>query len=64
MSNGYQEKVDTDKMQMPSFLMVITLSDYVYEREDGQWKTLVPNAAGAYTIPKGEITDKVTIEYR
>ena len=30
-----REKVDTDKMQMPSFLMVITSSGYAYEREDG-----------------------------
>jgi len=32
--------------------------------EDGQWKTLLPNTGGEYTIPKGEITDNVTIEVR
>jgi len=30
-----KNKVDTDKMQSPSFLMVITSSGYAYEREDG-----------------------------
>jgi predicted AAA+ superfamily ATPase len=30
-----KEKVDTDKMQMPTFLMVITSSGHAYEREDG-----------------------------
>ena len=30
-----RDKVDTDRMQMPSFLMVITSSGYAYEREDG-----------------------------
>ena len=30
-----KEKVDTEKMQMPSFLMVITSSGYAYERDDG-----------------------------
>jgi hypothetical protein len=31
--------------------------------EDGQWKLLIP-ASDEYTIPKGEITDTVTIEVR
>jgi len=30
-----KEKVDTDKMHAPSFLMVITSSGYAYERKDG-----------------------------
>ena len=30
-----RDKVDTDKMQMPSFLMIITSSGYAYERKDG-----------------------------
>jgi len=32
--------------------------------EDGARKPLIPSASGEYTIPKGEITDKVTIEVR
>jgi hypothetical protein len=32
--------------------------------EDGAWKTLLPGADGEYVIPKGEITDSVTIEFR
>ena len=30
-----RDKIDTDKMEMPSFLMVITSSGYAYERKDG-----------------------------
>ena len=32
--------------------------------ESGTWKTLSPDADGEYMIPKGEITDNVTIECR
>jgi len=32
--------------------------------EDGEWKMLIPDADGVYTIPKGEITEDVTIEQR
>jgi hypothetical protein len=32
--------------------------------EDGQWKAISSGADGEYVIPKGEITDAVTIEYR
>ena len=32
--------------------------------EEGQWKNVLPNEGGEYTIPKGEITDTVTIELR
>ena len=31
--------------------------------ENGEWKTLTPDAKGGYIIPKGEITDNVTIEH-
>ncbi len=31
-----EAKIDTDKMQMPSFLMVLTgTGDYAYKRKDG-----------------------------
>jgi len=30
-----KDKIDTDKMEVPSFLMVITPSGYAYERKDG-----------------------------
>lgn len=32
--------------------------------DEGVWKTLLPSANGEYVIPKGEITDNVTIECR
>jgi uncharacterized membrane protein YqiK len=32
--------------------------------ENGMWKALHPDANGMYTIPKGEVVDKVTIEQR
>ncbi|MDR0309359.1 MAG: hypothetical protein LBH88_01180, partial [Candidatus Methanoplasma sp.] len=32
--------------------------------EDGRWKTLMPNADGSYTIPRGDVVDKLTIEVR
>ena len=32
--------------------------------ENGEWKSLSPDVDGEYTIPKGEITDSVTIEKR
>jgi hypothetical protein len=32
--------------------------------ESGQWKIIVPGPDGWYVIPKGEITDNVTIETR
>jgi len=32
--------------------------------EDGEWKMLIPNEKGEFTIPKGEITEDVTIEQR
>ena len=30
-----KEKIDTDKMKEPSFLMVLTATEYAYERDDG-----------------------------
>ncbi|MCL1978729.1 MAG: hypothetical protein FWG60_01025, partial [Methanomassiliicoccaceae archaeon] len=30
--------------------------------EEGEWKTLLPGPDGKYTIPRGEITESVTIE--
>jgi len=32
--------------------------------EDGQWNTVLPDASGEYMIPRGVITDNVTIELR
>jgi len=32
--------------------------------EEGLWNALLPSTSGEYTIPKGEITDDVTIEVR
>ena len=32
--------------------------------EEGHWKVIHPNEKGEHTIPKGEITDHVTIEHR
>ena len=40
------EKIDRDKMKSPSFLMVITASDYAYQREDG-----------VYVVPIGCLKD-------
>jgi hypothetical protein len=31
------EKVDTDKLGQPSFLMVLTGGQYAYKRADGVW---------------------------
>jgi hypothetical protein len=36
----------------------------VGDDDDTPWKTLLPDADGKYIIPKGEITDDVTIEQR
>ena len=36
----------------------------VGDDENAQWKVLPPSANGEYVIPKGEITDDVTIDYR
>ena len=35
-----------------------------YKIGEGEWKVLVSNEKGEYTIPRGEITDTVTIEAR
>lgn len=40
------EKIDSDKMKSPSFLMVLTASDYAYQREDG-----------VYVVPIGCLKD-------
>lgn len=40
------EKIDIDKMKRPSFLMVLTASDYAYQREDG-----------VYVVPIGCLKD-------
>jgi hypothetical protein len=32
--------------------------------EDSEWKTLLPDERGAYTIPQGEVVDDITIGYR
>jgi len=37
------ESIDDSKMEKPSFLMVITATEYAYKREDGVW--IVPLAA-------------------
>lgn len=31
------EKIDTDKMGKPSFMMVLTAGEYAYRRKDGVW---------------------------
>ena len=49
-----------------SFTLVGGASGTVSYRigEDGQWVVLTPNADGVYTVPKGVITDTLTIEHR
>jgi len=32
--------------------------------EDGEWKILLPGLDGGYVVPKGLITDTLTIEHR
>lgn len=32
--------------------------------EEGQWKPLIPDRNGTYTIPKEDVIDKLTIEQR
>jgi predicted AAA+ superfamily ATPase len=41
-----RERVDTDRMKEPSFLMVLTATDYAYERKDG-----------VYVVPIGCLRD-------
>lgn len=44
---GLADKIDTDKMKEPSFLMVLTaVGEYAYRREDG-----------VYVVPIGTLKD-------
>jgi hypothetical protein len=67
---GYStEIVGKDRARRKSeytFSLASGLSGTVSYRvgEDGTWKVLHPTPNGEYTIPKGEITDTVTIECR
>jgi len=32
--------------------------------QEGEWKFIEPDAEGVHTIPKGEVTDHLTIELK